>query len=184
MNINVNKSILKEAISNLEKNNQYFVIDNNLFSIKNINTLLKVNTEIETETYGGLNDFTCFNFIYNNENIKVTYIHEDTFCFNYVNLCKLITSEDVDILLEKSRNIIKEKYHPVPPIREVDKIFYNEALVFMASKINEDDKNNVTDDFSSKFELYKEKQNAEIAEIIELMNKLYNMLLNIKLEEN
>jgi hypothetical protein len=101
-------------------------------------------------------------------------------------LCKLISSNDVSALLEKSIKISSEKYKSygkLCPPRDIDEIFKNEVLIFISSKINENDKDITTDDFISKYELFKEKQNAETTETIELMKKLYDMLLNIKIED-
>lgn len=184
MNIEVNKEILKDAILNLEKNSKFFVINENLFSINKINTLLKLTSNYETFE-NGLFDETKFQFEYDNDKIIVNYVHEDTTCEKYISLCKLISDDEINTLLEKSHKIVNEKYKgsTIPSIREVDEIFRNEVLVFISSKINEVDKNSATDDFISKYDLFKEKQELEIRETIDLMNKLYKMLLNIKLEK-
>lgn len=184
MNIEVNKEILKEAILNLEKNSKFFVINENLFSIDKINTLLKLTSNYETFK-NGLFDETKFQFEYGNDKIIINYFHEDTSCQKYTSLCKLISEDEIKTLAEKSYKIVNEKYKgsTIPSLREVDEIFRNEVLVFISSKINEVDKNSATDDFISKYDLFKEKLEFEIKETIDLMNKLYKMLLNIKLEK-
>ena len=195
MKINVNEKILRDAIESLKNNNKFFVIDNNLFSIENIDTMLKVKTC--NDTYNtGLYDRSAFMFTYNrpfikNEYInciKLVYTHEEDTCISFVKLCKFISDDEINAILKKSSSISLEKSNfmkgmtKLPCLREDDEIFYNEVLVYISSKINENDKSLTTDDFTSKFELYKEKQQAKNQETIKLMNELYEALLKIKLE--
>lgn len=187
MIIHVNKEILQNAISNLEKNKQYIVIDKNMFSIKNIDTLLNIKTEYGTHMQNGLYDYSKFIFKYSNENIEISYRHASSLCQNFVEVSKIISDNEVSTLMEKSFNIaldrnLETRVPGFTTVREIDEIFYNEVLIYIASKINENDKDRTTDDFTSKFNLFKEKQEKEIQETCDLMNKLYDMLLKIKLE--
>lgn len=187
MIIHVNKETLQNAISNLEKNNQYIVIDKNLFSIKNIDTLLNIKTEYGTNMQNGLYDYNKFIFKYLNENIEISYRHASSLCQDFVEVSKIISDNEVSTLMEKSFNIaldrnVETRMPGFTTVREIDEIFYNEVLIYIASKINENDKDRTTDDFTSKFNLFKEKQEKEIQETCDLMNKLYDMLLKIKLE--
>lgn len=190
MIINVNESILKDAIENLKKNTKFVVINNNLFSIENIDTMINVKTNEETYL-NGLHDETRFLFTYKNSSlknnvVKIVFPHEDTTCTSFVELCKFISEDEADKILLKADEIASEKcktLHRTPSVRETDEIFYNEVLIYISSKINENDKVGTTDDFTSKFEMYKEKQQEKNDATIALMKEFYDLILKIKLND-
>lgn len=189
MDINVNLNSIKNSIDLSRKNDNYFfIIDGNIFSIQSINTIL--NIKKEDNIFRFCNN-SSFSFSYNDgcfsEMINVIYQHENYRCFNYVKNCKLISDEALNELWNKSFNIYEKKHgnsiisKQVYNYNEVDEIFYNEILLFISSKINENDKQSTIDDFKSKYELYKNEkieliENTEKA-FIELFNTLTKKVL-------
>lgn len=188
MEILINLNDINESITQIKKNSKYFVIKDNLFSMDKIITLKK--PEKKENVY----NHTSFEFSYNdgckNDIIKVIYMHEDISCYSFVKTCKIISENEINQIYDNASKIAEEKV--VNRINkeilsifdkecDIDNIFYNEVLVYISSKINENDKSDLKDDFISKYEMYKEKKQAIIDETNEAINKLYKKIIDIKL---
>lgn len=188
--INVNVKDIEDSINNLDKNNKFFVIKGNLFTIDKILTLKAVKDETENIDHVAF-DNTYLEFSYadecNNESIRISYDHEDYSCISFVKNCKNISENEISQIMEKSIKIASEKFKYTGYLltkANIDSVFFNEVLVYISSKINENDKSDLKDDFISKYELYKNHQMAKISETKNMLNKLHDMLLNIKVSEN
>lgn len=186
MNIVINLDDVNTTLAQLEKNNNYLLIKNNLFSMNKILTLEKTKDDLNV-----LFHETSFNFSYNdgckNDIIYISYMHEETGCISFVKTCKIISENEVNQILEKATKIALEKnndnHEKLDISDDIDNIFYNEVLVYISSKINENDKTNLKDDFISKYEMYKEKKQLIIDNTKTAINNLYDKIINIKLNE-
>lgn len=182
MDILVKLNDVEESLKQLETNNKYFIIKDNLFSMDKIVTLKSPNDKI-----GSICTTSKFEFSYNdgctNEVISIEYVHENTDCISFVRTCKIISESEIDLIFEKAKNIISERRDKSELIKsdEIDNIFYNEVLVYISSKINETDKSDLKDDFISKYEMYKEKKQTIINNTKEAINNLYCKIINAKL---
>lgn len=182
MNILVNLDKINDSIAQIEKNNQYLIINNNLFSMNKIITLKTPEDNLSLPFRE-----TSFEFSYNdgckNDIIKVRYFHEKTDCISFVKTCKVISENEVDQIIEKATKIAIEKnnHKDLDLSNDIDNIFYNEVLVYISSKINENDKSDLKDDFISKFEMFKEKRETIINNTKEAINNLYSKIIDIKL---
>ena len=190
MEITVNLKDVEDCVESLNSNKKYLIIKNNFFSMDKIITLKapRVNDEsLFTNTSFELSYDDCCN----KDVIKIIYMHEDTDCVTFVDTCQLISDSERNQLWDHAMEIANEKRKELPfsggslllNKKEVDNIFYNEVLVYISSKINENDKSNLKDDFISKFELFKEKKQAIIKKTTDAINILYNKIIGIKLSE-
>ena len=188
MEISVNLKDVEDCLESLNSNKKYLIIKDNLFSMDKIITMKAplVNDEsLFTNTSFQLSYDDCCN----KDVIKISYIHEDDDCVTFVSKCQFISDTECNQLWDRAMEIANEKRKELPfsggslllNQKEVDNIFYNEVLVYISSKINENDKSNLKDDFISKFELFKEKKQALTKKTIDTINILYNKIIEIKL---
>lgn len=188
MEISINLKDVEDCLESLNSNKKYILIKNNLFSMDKIITMKAplVNDEsIFTNTSFELSYDDCCN----KDVIKISYIHEDDDCVTFVDKCQFISEAERNQIWERAVEIANEKRKEMPfsgcslylNQKEIDNIFYNEVLVYISSKINENDKSNLKDDFISKFELFKEKKQALTKKTIDTINILYNKIIEIKL---
>lgn len=185
--INVNIYDIFDALQNLNKNNKYLLIKNNLFSINRIFTMINIKKQ-------NLN--LSFNFSYDNLNVEINTELINDRCSSFIQNCQLISDEEAKSLLEKASNIYKKKIedetedlnidHTLTERifraeNEIDNIFYNEVLVYISSKINENDKDSTKDDFISKYNLFKKNVAEKNAELTLKFELLYKNLISIKI---
>ena len=185
MNIVVDLDDINTSLIQLERNKNYLLIKNNLFSMDKILTLEKPKDDLSVPFHE-----TLFSFSYNdgckNDIIYVCYMHEETDCISFVKTCKIISENEMNQIIEKATKIAIEKnnHKQLDISNDIDNIFYNEVLVYISSKINENDKPDLKDDFISKFEMFKEKKQAIIDNTKEAINNLYIKIIETKLSED
>ena len=187
MDIYVNLKDLEDCIENLNSNEKFLVIKDNLFSMDKIITM-KSPEEDDESPFINTNFELSYDDCCKKDVIKISYFHEDDNCITFVKNCQLISEADCKQIWERALRIVHEKNKEFPKSctlqidqKEVDNIFYNEVLVFISSKINENDKSDLKDDFISKYELFKEKKQDLTKKTIDTINILYNKIVMIKL---
>jgi hypothetical protein len=171
---------VKFAIDKLIDNEHYINLNKNIFSIDNIKTCFKIE-EIKADKFENLNE-CFFRFSYNDGNIsqvfKVVCKYNDTTSYGF-----LKTSNFMD--LDQLYSLVQKVYNMIDKIKEynlhsLSNDLYNEALIFVTNGINKEECKSIKDDFESKYEVYLKKQNEKNDQIKEEMNKLYNLLIEIK----
>lgn len=198
MNIIKIKNItnLYEAEATLQKYTKAFIIDDNFFTVSKIMTMFKpvIQTKVDKSFY-----FEEFVFSYADANIndifKVRFYYKPTSFFDFLKTAQYLNEQQLDKLADDRSKYLHA--HPEFGAEDednyddpdtwgraddnLDKMMYNEALIYILSSVNKDDVNITKEDVWEKFIKWREEVLSENDEFSQALYNLYQELLSAKL---
>ncbi len=178
---------LKDTIEELENGSKsYLKLNNNLFSIKDIQTCLSVKQNsawFSKENIG-------FKFSYADQNygnlVTVKYLFEDESVYAFLKETEFLNDEQINAIFKKVMANMKLEPRGISleeSTKKANDMMATEALCILTSGINKDDVNGVINDFEYKLKAFRERKIEKNDSAIALMNALYDKLLTLKLTE-
>ena len=178
---------LKDTIEELENGNKnYLKLNNNLFSIKDIQTCLHVKQN--SSWFNKEN--VSFKFSYIDQNfgnlVIVKYLFEDDSVYAFLKETEFLNEEQIQQIYKKVMANMKLEPRGISleeSTKKANDMLASEALCILTSGINRDDISAVMNDFEYKLKAFRERKQEINGNAVELMNALYDKLLVIKLSE-
>ena len=178
---------LKDTIEELENGSKkYLKLNNNLFSIKDIQTCLSV----KQNSAWFNKENVSFKFSYIDQNfgnlVIVKYLFEDDSVYAFLKETEYLNNDQIQQIYKKVMANMKLEPRGISLedlTKKANDMLVSEALCIITSGINRDDINAVMNDFEYKLKAFKERKTEINENAIDLMNALYDKLLTIKLSE-
>ncbi len=176
--------IIQRAIDLLEgKGVEYFIIDQNLFSINKISTILKPYVNTSNDVFDKI---AIIEFAYSDKvmpmNVKIVSQFENESCLEFVKSSKMINETQLATIIGKTQECFKENYnYDDEKLKQIlDDTVLNETIMLLINGINKEDCENVKNDFTSKFEAWKERQHNKNEEMMDAIQTLFTKLMYAK----
>lgn len=176
--------------ANLEKsidvmNDEFLLVDDNLFSINKITTILKPKIVFD-EIY--MNKRMIIEFAYSDKvmpmNVKLVLNFNDVSCLEFVKSSQMINDAQLNSIAEKLFDSLKENdalYDEEKIQKIADDVVLNETILLLTQALNKEDCDITKNDFISKFDTWKTRRSNENKDLEEKMSQLFLQLINVKL---
>ena len=154
-----------------------------MFSLDKISTLLKPRFE---NSYMMMKRSMIVEFSYADKvmpmAVKLTLNFNDSSCMKFIKESKMLNESQMKDINDKITACFKENYtYDEDKLKSIiDEVALNEAVLMLIQGVNKDDCEDVKNDFISKYETWKTRNNEENIELEKLMNKFYANLLSVK----